>query len=459
MMRYKSSLILLVLVILLGLYLYLIELPGQKAKQQEEERTQKIANFEPDEAIGLYLSYPKRPAGQEILLEKDSENKWQIVKPITFPADQSGVQGLLSSIGSMKMERVVEEKAQDLKIYGLDQPEIKVSVKLKDHEEHLLFGDSAPVGSTMYVMRSGEDIVRLTDQFYKTSLTKTVTDLRKKEVLDLDPQSVKQLTLQYSGQAFVLTKEDGRWWIKKPSVFRADDEVISDMLEFLKRLRAKDFVDQGTTELLKSFQKPSLKLEMESENGATATLSIFEAPDPSKGEPKTYAVTNTSSPVYLIDAKAITDLEKDTFTLKDKHLLAFDPDQVQVVEIRKASDEALTARREGNGWSFEGQTLEESKAQKITELLNNLSGLKADKMVEETPTSKNPFGLNPPQFRINLLNSQQNKLAELMIGSKNDDLVYVRSGLSEDIYMVRSHILEDLPQKSDLKGHTTPKSS
>ncbi len=447
------------LVILLGLYLYIIELPGQKTKQQEEDRAPKILSFEPNEAVGLFLSYPKRPTDQEILLEKDPENKWQIVKPITFPADQSEVQSLLSSIGSMKMERVVEEKAQDLKIYGLDQPEIKVSVKLKDHEEHLLFGDSAPVGSTIYVMRSGEDTVRLTDQFYKTNLTKTVTDLRKKEVLDLDPQLVKQLILQYPGQVFVVAKEDGRWWIKKPRAFRADDEVMSDTLGFLKRLRAKDFVDQVTTELLKSFQHPRLKVEMESENGVTTTLSIFEVPGPSKGEQKTYAVTNIPNPVYLIEAKAITDLEKDPFTLRDKHLLAFDPDQVQVVEIRKTSDEPLTIRREGHGWSFEGQTLEESKAQKITDLLKDLLELKADKVVEETPKSKNPYGLNPPQFRINLINAQQNKLAELLIGSKNDDLVYARSGSSEDIYMVRSHILEGLPQKSDIKKQTTQKSS
>jgi hypothetical protein len=451
MMRYKGTLILLILVILLGLYLYIIELPSQKTKQQEEERAQKIASFEPNEAVGLFLNYPKRPTDQEILLEKDSDNQWQIVKPMTFPADQSEVQSLLSSIGSMRMERVVEEKAQDLKVYGLDQPEIKLSVKLKDQEEHLLFGDSGPVGSTLYVMRSGENTVRLTDQFYKTSLTKTVNDLRKKEVMDLDPPSVKQLTLQYPGQTFILAKEDGQWWIKKPLIFRADDEVISDMLGELKRLRAKEFVDQVSTELLKSFRHPRLKVEVESENGATTTLSIFKVPGPVKGEQKTYAVTKSSNPVYLIDAKAVTDLEKDLFSLRDKHLLAFDSGQVHAIEIRKASDEPLTIRREGNDWSLDGQTLEESKVQKVTDFLRDLSELKADKLVESTPRLENPYGLNPPEYRVNLINAQQSKLAELLIGAKNDDLVYARSDASEDIYMVKSHILDDFPKKSDLK--------
>jgi hypothetical protein len=456
-MRYKGTLILLVLVVLLGLYLYAVELPSQKAKQQEEEKSQRMASFKPDEAVGLFLSYPHRPADQEILLEKNSENKWQIVKPIVFPADQSEVYNLLSSMESMKAERVVEEKAQDLKVYGLDQPEIQVSVRLKDQEEHLLFGDSAPVGSTIYVMRSGEDIVRLTDQFHKTRLTKTVADLRKKEVLDLDPQRVTQLILEYPGQTFALAKEGGRWWIKSPSVLRADDEVISDMVGFLGRLRAKDFVDQASSVLLKSFQHPRVKVDIESENGTAATLSIYDVLPSSQDKRRTYAVTSTSHTIYLIEDKAVTDLEKDIFTLGDKHLLAFDPEQVKVVEIKKASDEVLVIRREDNGWSLESQIIEGSMQPTITDFLRDLSELKADQVVEETPQSENPYGLNPPQFKINLIDSQQKRLAELLIGTPKNDHVYARSGLSGNIYMVRSRILEGLPQKSDLKKQATQK--
>ena len=153
MMRYKGTLILLILVILLGLYLSLIELPSQKAKQQEEERAQTLLQFEPHDAIAISLIYPNRQTDREILLEKETEEKWQIVKPIMAQADQNEVETLISSLKSMKMERVVEDKAQDLKIYGLEDPEVRVSLKLKDHEEHLLLGDQAPVGATVYAKK------------------------------------------------------------------------------------------------------------------------------------------------------------------------------------------------------------------------------------------------------------------------------------------------------------------
>jgi len=112
-MRYKGTLILLVLVFLMGLYLLLIELPGQKARVEEEERAKTVVQFKPQEAVALLLTYPGRSSDQEILLEKDPEEEWRIVKPISTEADQTEVSGLLSSLQTMQIERVVEGMTQD----------------------------------------------------------------------------------------------------------------------------------------------------------------------------------------------------------------------------------------------------------------------------------------------------------------------------------------------------------
>jgi hypothetical protein len=462
-MRYKGTFILLIVVILLGFYLYFIELPGQKAKQQEEEKSKKVASFEPHDVVGIYLGYTKRSTDQEILLEKDPEEKWQIVKPIAAPADPSEVQGLLSSINNMRIERVVEEKPQDLKVYGLDEPEVKLSLKLKDSEEHLLFGDPAPVGSTVYIKKAGEDPVRLVDQFYKTNLTKTVADLRKKEVLDLDAQHVKRLSLHYPNQNFGLANENGQWWIKKPIVYRADDDEVAELLDSLKRLKATDFVDQARPDLLKGFRDPRLKVELEDENKKLSSLAIYQVEDRFQNGQKTYAVTHPEHPIYVIESSNLTDFEKDLFTLKDKHLLHFNPDQVHVVEIRESSRGAITLRREGNSWRFEGQAIEASQKQRINDFLKDLSDLKAEKRVDETPTSANPYGLNPPEVQIDLFNAQQTRLAGLLIGSEKDNLVYARSALSspseEDIFMIKAQIIQDLPQKADLEKPAAENSS
>ena len=457
MMRYKGTIILLILVILLGLYLSLIELPSQKAKQQEEERAQTLLQFEPHDAIAISLTYPNRQTDREILLEKETEEKWQIVKPIMAQADQNEVETLISSLKSMKMERVVEDKAQDLKIYGLEDPEVRVSLKLKDHEEHLLLGDQAPVGSTVYAKKGGEDSVRLIGQYYKTGLMKTLTDLRKKEVLDFDPQHVIKMSLEYPGKAFVLSRENGQWWIKNPGAYKADEDEVSEVLNYLRRLKAKAFVDEGQSEIIKTFEKPQFKLEMENENTSTAILSIYQFQGQSKDQQKVYAVTNRQYPIYLIEPQVITDLNQDLFTLRDKHLLTFDQAKVQAIEIRKSSEEPLTLRREGENWNYEGQPLEETQRKKISDLLEYLLELKAEKILDESPKSLKPYGLLSPSIQISLFDSLQDKLAEIVIGDKKDDLVYARNESAETIYLIRDEMIQDLRDKSDLQEKTAQK--
>lgn len=446
-MKYKGTLILLVLLALSGLYLYFVELPARKTEKEREEQASRVVPFKSDEAVALALSYPGRSTDPEILLEKDPDQTWRVVKPMEVPADQNEVQSLLSSLHTMRVERVVEEKARDLTIYGLDHPEVKVSLKLQDHEEHLWFGHAAPIGSTVYVMRAGEDKVLLTDDFYKKGLTKTVLDLRRKNVLLFEPHQIQSVKLQYSGKAYGLSKENEKWWIKEPRVYRADDDEVMDLLNRLERLKAKDFVDVPGPRLLKSLQKPRFKAELQKEGGEQVSLSIY----PSEVQQQAYAVTDLSHPIYMIEAAGIAALEKDLFTLRDKHLLAFEPDQVQGIEIQKAGEDPLTLRRVGSDWEFDGRTLEESQKNKMTDLLRDLKELEAEKIADEHSTALRPYGLHEPRLLIHLMDSQKKKIAELLIGDKKDNWVYAKAGSSETVYLIKDEIIQNLPKKSDLQ--------
>ena len=286
---------------------------------------------------------------------------------------------------------------------------------------------------------------------------KTLTDLRKKEVLDFDPQHVIKMSLEYPGKAFVLSRENGQWWIKNPGAYKADEDEVSEVLNYLRRLKAKAFVDEGQSEIVKTLEKPQFRLEMENENTSTAILSIYQSQGQSKDQQSVYAVTDREHPIYLIEPQVITDLNQDLFTLRDKHLLTFDQAKVQAIEIRKSSEEPLTLRREGENWNYEGQPLEETERKKISDLLEYLLELKAEKILDETPRSLKPYGLLSPNIQISLFDSLQDKLAEIVIGDKKDDLVYARNESAETIYLIRDEVIQDLRDKSDLQEKTAQK--
>jgi hypothetical protein len=447
-MKYKGMLILLALVFLLGFYLLWIELPSQKAKKEEEEKAETVLQFDPGEAIGLSLTYRDRPEDPQLLLEKDPNGNWQIVNPIMAPADRAEMDRLLSSLQMIRTQRTVEEKAQDLKVYGLDDPEVKVSLRLRDHETHLLFGDPAPVGSSVYIKDAGKDSVHLVDQFHKTSLTKTLTEMRKKGILDVDPLFVKSVTLQYPGKAFVLSRENEKWWIKKPKISRADDETVSDLLDYLKRIRANDFIDQGQAELLETMGGPRLRAELQDESERIAKLSIYQSPN----QEKVYALVSGEDTLYLIQPGAIEELDQDFFSLGDKHLLAFDPEKIERVEIERASDGVLVVQRDGKGWKFERDPLGEIQEARINDLVMNLLNIKAKEIVKETPRSLQVYGLDSPKYQVRLLDGEEKIMAELFLGGEDDNLRYAKAGFSETIYRIEDDLIENLPGKEDLKG-------
>src|SRR5436305_15156036 len=91
-------------------------------------KKQAAASKSPADASTKLLSIPadqfqeikiKKLTGEVIRLGK-AGGKWQIVEPKPMPADQDTVGSLISSLSSLNADKVVEDKAADLKAYGLD---------------------------------------------------------------------------------------------------------------------------------------------------------------------------------------------------------------------------------------------------------------------------------------------------------------------------------------------------
>ncbi|PYX94962.1 MAG: hypothetical protein DMG71_10980, partial [Acidobacteria bacterium] len=77
--------------------------------------------------------------------------------PRALPVDQPAVTQLLSSVSSLSSDRLLDEKAGDLKKYGLDQPALQVAITEKDNKtQKLLIGDDTPTGNAVYTKLDGD---------------------------------------------------------------------------------------------------------------------------------------------------------------------------------------------------------------------------------------------------------------------------------------------------------------
>src|ERR1700730_9734797 len=74
----------------------------------------------------------KKKGAPEVALAKNNGAKWQITAPAPLAADQDAISSMVSTLSSLSSERVVEDKASDLKPYGLTDPALEVDIATKD---------------------------------------------------------------------------------------------------------------------------------------------------------------------------------------------------------------------------------------------------------------------------------------------------------------------------------------
>ena len=90
----------------------------------------------------------KKKGGDQIVIAKDSNGKWQITAPKSTGVDDSAISSMLSTLSSLNSERLVEEKATNLGQYGLAEPKLEVNITDKNNSmRKLLVGDDTPTGS------------------------------------------------------------------------------------------------------------------------------------------------------------------------------------------------------------------------------------------------------------------------------------------------------------------------
>src|SRR5438876_9347796 len=140
-MRFKGTTILFIIFVILGGYVYFTEYRGKEERQKQEESKKKSFQVEQKDISEISLTYPDRT----IAAVKKGEKQWEITSPAGIQADSDELEQLASSIPQIDRNDTVAQNAQDLSSFGLKEPPVKVSAKLKDGKTlEILFGSENP---------------------------------------------------------------------------------------------------------------------------------------------------------------------------------------------------------------------------------------------------------------------------------------------------------------------------
>ncbi|MEJ5368314.1 MAG: DUF4340 domain-containing protein [Bryobacteraceae bacterium] len=316
----------------------------QKKEKSDTSGSPKLVDLRQEDITRIEII---RPGSETTRVEKGADGVWRITSPEPLPGDKDAISSLVSSAASVSADKVVEEKPEDLAVFGLKEPRARVVITLKDGKSRtLLLGEDAPVGGGGYAQVEGDPKVYLLTSWVKGGLDKLAVDLRDKRILTFDREKIVRVEVARKAETFEFSKNaQGSWVISRPKTFRADSWSVDD---FIRRLQ-----DLKLDPLLTSDQKADLEKQFRS-GTPVVTVSVTDAAGVQKLElrqnkDKYYARSSAVEGFHLVqefDAKA---LDKAMADFRNKKLFDFGFDDPSKIEYR-GEKRQLSLTKSGEKW-------------------------------------------------------------------------------------------------------------
>jgi hypothetical protein len=262
---------------------------------------------------------------------KDGKSKWTLASPAEMkgrPADESSLLDVYYDLARLTAVENVAEKPGDPLLgtrYGLKKPAAAVTFHFKkdgkDEKIEYQFGNKADDKNGYYTKRSGSDVIFVTpadrvDKVLNAALLDTT-------VFDFDASKAVGLKLNgwseqlIGARAFELERPKGKdWAFKGTPPFPLDPAKVSDLVNKLAHLRAKEFAGTGAP-------KPDDKSFNVANNALEVSVTLDGEKKPlmltvggKAGDKGYYARSSQMSGVFILDPKSLGDLLQGPQTLK-----------------------------------------------------------------------------------------------------------------------------------------------
>ena len=198
--------------------------------------------------------------------------EWKLIKPLEARADPGLVEALVGSLQTAQMKSVAADSATpaDLKKYGLDRPDVTVTVHLGSARAALALGGKAGP-DTVYARDTSGPLVVTVDGTLADTAKKSAEDYRRKDVFEFRAFNATRAEFTRNGQTTSFERVKGKdaetpdgWRRVSPNAADADRSKVESLLAGVADMRATAFVPSTAKTGLDS---PALTVLVKFEDG------------------------------------------------------------------------------------------------------------------------------------------------------------------------------------------------
>ena len=421
MKRYVNTLV--ALVVLAALWAGFNYYNKRKAKEAtaEANKPKKLVIPVKAEQVQSFTLAPQ--SGEGFTCAREGKN-WTITRPRALPADQNSVSSYVGSLVGLDVSSVVNEHPTNLKDFGLDPPSsvLTVSTSGTPPQIKLLLGDATPTGDGEFAQVAGNPRLITLPGYARSTLQKTVFDMRDRRVMTLDSDQIQRLDVTAPGKSFTLTKNpDGVWDLMLPPAVRAESFSVQNMLNGVQGLAMASVLKEdksGAAEY--GFGKPTLTVKFTAASGSqTVTVG--------KKEGANYDAMNSAlAPVFTVASDFVTRFQVDPATLRAKSFFNFSSFDAKNVDITTLREHRVFEQKDFK-WKQTSPAAKDETTEKMEDLLNGLTGMQAVSFPKGAPGNLAAFGLAKPLYTFKITYGDKNTVEIVNVGSVNDHYYAARS--------------------------------
>jgi hypothetical protein len=361
----------------------------------------------------------KSADGQTTRVQK-ADGTWNIVEPEAAPADQTELSSIASSLATLEVQSVVDEKASDLKQYGLEPARIEVEFRAKGVKEpqRIEIGERTQTGGDLYARFPGQQRVILLSSFLDTTFNKNTFALRDKSVIKIERDKVDRIEIQKDGKpAVTLAKTGMDWRIVAPLTARADFAAVEGSLERLSSAQMQGIVSADGADDKKHKLNPPVASITTAAGSSRATL-LFGATE----NALVYAKDTARPMVFTVAPTLLTDVIRDLAEFRRKDLFDGRSFTATHLEFKRGSETVTLNKIKNKDGTEEWRNGDKLiHAMKVEDLLSKVSGLRA----ESFETASHAALKNPAL--VVTLRFDENKMEQVAFARAGAEIVASRS--------------------------------
>lgn len=435
-MRFKGTLVLLIIVVALGAFIYFYEIKGGAQREKNKEAENQIWKVDDKTIRQMEFSSPN----ESITAVRRSDTEWALTAPRPLDADSDALESMARSAAALRRESVVDENAQDLAIFGLSPAQTGLKIQTKDGKDYAIdFGNNNPTGSFTYAAFPGQKVVFLVSTSVAGSFNKKLDDLRDRSVLKFEQPEAMSLSVRNPKGSFELVKDNDDRWMFQGIGRAADSPGVRGILNAMSLGKIKEFFnenpgdyaslglekpfidvsltygkDKSIKHLLIGMEKSRLKRK-----GVKPAVEKITAEGPSS---EVYLAKDASRPdLFFVEKELVDKLNVASNDVRDKSLASVQRWNVDFIELRNPKGNFSFAKTNGE-WFF-GAPRKKARWDAVNGILDALETPVKEWI--DKPAQLRDYGLDRPPVRI-ILKQGGRILADCALGKSAKDGIYAQ---------------------------------